>query len=184
MGLNISGLVLNHNYKNDLEELALVLGEEFHKKEETTFGEGCESWKSDEYCDVYFSDIGTLVFLSMEKGGFEFCIDGRDTFSFVLSESTMMFCFNYTQNGQLIRSYFESDDEIQEDEGTPLEIERTEEDKSEVILHLVGEILGEEFYEIDMDAACTRFWLKEPENVTAEAPHEKTSEQKAWWKFW
>jgi len=183
MGLNISGLVLNKNYQDNVAELAHILGEEFLKEETIVFDDACESWKGDDYCDVYFSDKGTFVFLSMEKGGFEFCVNDLDTFSFVLSESTMMFCFNYTQNGELVRSYFESEDELQEDEGTPLPIEQSEEDKSEVIFHLIHELLGEDFHEIDLEANCTRFWLT-ADRDEEETPTQEADGNKPWWKFW
>lgn len=188
MGLNISGLVLNKNCRDNVVELAHILGEEFLNETSVSFDEACESWKGDDYCDVYFSEKGTLVFLSMEKGGFEFCEDGLTTFSFVLSESTGMYCFNYTQNGQLIRSYFESDadpeeGDVVEDEGELLDIEKTEEDKSEVIFHLIKEVLGEDFHAIDLDANCKRYWFVEPHEETTDV-FEEVATTKPWWKFW
>ncbi len=188
MGFNISGLVLNENYRDNLPQLAHILGEEFLHESSISLEEACESWKGDDYCDVYFSKEGTLVFLSMEKGGFEFCEEGLTTFSFVLSESTGMFCFNYTENGELIRSYFESEDDMEEgdeieDEGELLEIETTEEDKSEVIFHLIGKVLGESFHSIDFEADCKRLWFVDPVAEKVES-NPKMAESKPWWKIW
>lgn len=88
------------------------------------FEETCESFKDDDYCDIYFSEKGTFVLLTMEKGGFDFYVENQDVFSFVLSEMTMTFCINYVKNGENIRSFMEAEDKIMENEGVPFDFEK------------------------------------------------------------
>jgi|SRR5690606_2264925 len=186
MGLNISGLVIDKNYENNLAELESVIGQKLVFEKEVTFEETLESWKEDTYCDVYFSKNGTLVLLSMEIGGFDFYADNQTAFSFVLSEMTMMFTINYTKNDELLRSIMESD-EMNEEEGEPLDFEKNEDDKSELIYHLIEKTLGESFDDIDLESKCYRYSFKQEEtNRQSENNNidSLSNDKKPWWKFW
>jgi len=186
MGLNISGLVIDKNYENNLSELESIIGQKLVFDKEVTFEEALESWKEDTYCDVYFSKNGTFVLLSMEIGGFDFYADNQTVFSFVLSETTMVFSINYTKNNELLRSIIESD-ELNEDEGEPFDFEKNEDDKSELIYHLIEKTLGESFYDIDIDAKCFRYSFKENESnsISEKNKYELIkNKKKPWWKFW
>lgn len=160
MGFNISGLIINKNYKDNLSDLESILGQKLAFKKEVTYEEGSENWKEDKYCDIYFSEKGTLIFLSMEKGGCEYYAKDKDTFSFVLSEMTMTFSINYVQKGTLIRTIVEAEDELLENEGSPFDFEENEEDKSELIYHLFEKTLGEDFDSIDLEVPCLRYSIK------------------------
>lgn len=196
MGFNISGLVINKNYSDKLSELESILGEKLRFEKEVLYEDCLESWKEDDYCDIYFSENGTLIFMAMERGGFAFKIPNKNAFSFVLSEMTMVFCLNYTENGKSIRTIVETEGEISENEGEPLDIEENEDDKSELIYLLIEEVLGESFHEIDLEAKCLRFYYdgKKEENDTTEEKTSVTIEKnkpqtvknttKPWWKFW
>jgi hypothetical protein len=179
MGFNISGLVIDRNYENDISELESIIGEKLVFEKEVIFEETLESWKEDSYCDIYFSKKGSLILLSMEIGGFEFFADNQTAFSFVLSEMSMTFTINYTKNNKLVRSIMVSEDMI-EDEGEPFEFETDDEDKSELIYQLIENTLGESFHEIDLEARCFRYSFKqEPQNKS-----QTIAVKKAWWKFW
>jgi|GEM_PF-1530930 len=169
MGLNISGLVIDKNYKNQLSELENILGRKLVLQNEIIFEETLESWKEDTYCDIYFSDKGTFVLLSMEIGAFDFHAKRQTAFSFVISEMTMMFSVNYTKNGRIIRSIMESD-EFTEKEGEPFEFEHDENegDTQGLIYHLIEEVLGESLDEIDLVAKCYRYTFEELENIVEE----------------
>lgn len=199
MGFNISGLVIDKNYKNQLVELEAIFGEKMVLEKEVTFEEACENWKDDKYCDVYFSENGTLVFLSMERGGHEFYPKKQKAFSFVLSEMMMMFAINYVENGLNIRAYMETEGELFENEGDPFDFELQQEDKSELIYHLIEETLGESFHDVALDATCYRYTFLVAEEsskpvveVRAEPTieqkenkvHSESKETKPWWKFW
>ena len=161
MVLNISGIVIDKNYSENISELESIIGEKLIFQKEVMFEDACESFKEDGYCDIYFSKKGTFVLLAMEKGCFEFCSKNQDVFSFVLSEMTMTFCINYVKNGENIRTIMEAEDEIMENEGVPFEFEKDEDDNSEIIYHLIEKILGESFYEIEIDAKCLRYTFKQ-----------------------
>lgn len=207
MGFNISGLIIDQNLKNDLSSLEAVFDEKLVFEKEVTFEEASENWKDNHYCDIYFSETGTLIFLAMERGGFEFYPKKHDAFSFVLSEMSMTFSINYVEKGVLIRSFMVAEDEVLQDEGDLFDFETVEEDKSEVIYKLFESTLGESFHEIDVEATCYRYTFKpidhtndfveidfeESEKETKlEKPILDTPEQteitaekaKPWWKFW
>ena len=186
MGLNISGLVIDRNYKDEITKLETILGQKLVFEKEVIFEEATENWKEDSYCDIYFSEKGTFILLSMEQGGFEFYAQDQTAFSFVLSEMTMLFCVNYTKNETLIRSIMESE-EMTENKGEPLEFEKEEQDVEGLIYHLIEKTLGESFDDIDLEAKCYRYALQ----VSGENTSEKASQQevrkdedKPWWKFW
>jgi len=201
MGLNISGIVINKNYNNNLSEIETILGQKLVFEKEVIFEEALENWKEDSYCDIYFSKKGTFILLSMEIGGFDFYAKDQVAFSFVLSEMTMMFCVNYTQNDELKRSIMESE-ELNEDSGEPFEFEKSEEDKSSLIYHLIENTLGESFYDIDLEAKCFRYKFQEivqEESTLSDVENNVISKEensikndnerseittKPWWKFW
>ncbi|WP_420572300.1 hypothetical protein [Kordia sp.] len=192
MGLNISGIVINKNYENDLAKLEEILGKQLIFEKEIVFEDTYESFKDDHYCDVYYSKNGTYISVSMEIGAFDFYADNQDVLSFVLSEMTMVFSINYVKGGKLVRTIVESEDEIQEDEGTPLKLESTEEHKDELIYALIEETLGESFHEIDLGAKCKRYTFKsstaekiviDDASASIQTP-KTTAAKKPWWKIW
>lgn len=187
MGLNISGLVIDKNYENNLTELESILGEKLVFEKEVAFEEATENWKEDSYCDVYFSENGTFVLLSMEVGGFEFYGKNQTAFSFVLSEMTMVFTVNYTKNNELVRTITETED-MHENEGVPFDFEKDEDDTSELIYHLIENTLGESFYDIDLEATCFRYTFKQDDSAS-DSPETNNRDasspaSKPWWKFW
>lgn len=198
MGLNISGLVIDKNYQNNLTELENILGRKLAFEEEVTFDDALENWKEDSYCDIYFSEKGTLILLSMEIGGFEFYAKNQTAFSFVLSEMTMVFIVNYTQNEELIRSIFETE-EMSDNQGQAFDFENEDDEVSSLIYHLIEKTLGKSLDAIiDLDAKCFRYSLQELEEINQ--PLEQISDniqvqesnqtdniievKKPWWQFW
>ncbi|MCG8860074.1 hypothetical protein [Tenacibaculum finnmarkense] len=194
MGYNISGLVIDKNYENNIEQLEKILGEKLTFEKEVEFEKGSENWKEDNYCDIYFSDKGTLIFISMERGAFEFNIKNQKSFSFALSEMTMTFAVNYTDNEKMIRSFVETEDgERPQNIGDKLTFEETENDASELIHHLIESTLGKSYWDIELEEKCKRFKFNvaksEPKNSESITKRESESEiaalnEKPWWKFW
>lgn len=186
MGLNISGIVIDKNYSDNLSELESIIGEKLLFEKEVIFEDTCDSFKEDGYCDIFFSKKGTFVLLTMEKGGFEFYAKNQNVFSFVLSEMTMTFCINYVKNGENIRTIMEAEGEVMENEGVPFEFEKEEDDKAEIIYHLIEKTLGESFHEIELDAKCLRYSFIETEKSAEKTSTENntTKEDKPWWEFW
>lgn len=196
MGLNIAGVVIDKNYQNNLSELENIIGEKLFFEKEITFEEASENWKEDSYCDIYFTSQGTFALMSFEKAGFDFYGENRKVFSFVLSEMTMYFSVNYSENGDLLRNILAKEDEFLENEGEPFDFEKEEEtddedfnpyDKSELIYHLIEKTLGESFWDIDLGAKCYRYRFAEIsvcEKEITETTSREENPQKPWWKFW
>lgn len=156
MGLNISGLVIDKNYKNNLTELESVFEQKMIFEKEVDYEDAIENWKEEDYCDIFYSKNGTIIMLSMITGGFDFNVKDQTAFSFVLSEMTGMYCVNYTQNEELIRSIMETQEEYEED-GEPLDFESEDTSLEEFIYHLIEKTLGESFYNIPVDAKWERY---------------------------
>jgi len=188
MGFNISGLVIDKNYENDIEKIGDILGEKLVFDEKVDFEIGSENWKDDNYCDIYFSEKGTLVFISMERAAFDFNIENQKAFSFVLSEMTMTFAVNYTDNEKMIRSFAETEDGVKHQEkGEKLTFENTESDVSELIHHLIEKTLGKTFWSIDVEEKCFRYkFVPHAPTKIVKTQSQSTSGKirKAWWKFW
>ena len=190
MGYNISGLVIDKNYENDIEQIEGILGEKLIFDKKVDFESGSENWKDDNYCDIYFSEKGTLIFISMERAAFEFNIKNQKAFSFALSEMTMTFAVNYTDNCKIIRSFAETEDEVRHEEiGEKLDFEKTENDASELIHHLIEKTLDKKFWDIDLEEECYRYNFKSQTSENTPEKEEKkepdsVKESKPWWKFW
>lgn len=179
MGLNIAGLVIDKNYQNNLEELGEVLGEKLVFEKEVSIDEALEKWKKNHYCDVLFSEKGTIVFFSMDFCDSEFYIENQKALAFIRSDATSMYVIYYTKHGEFIRGIFDNNGEIIEDEGEPLEIESEEADVYELTEHLFEETIGHAFDDMDFEATCYRYSFEGKE----EAP-EVILDKKPWWKFW
>ena len=64
MGFNLSGLAINQNYKDSFDQLQKGLGWTLKKESDINFETASSNWKEDGICDVYFSENGTLLFIS------------------------------------------------------------------------------------------------------------------------
>lgn len=207
MGLNIGGVIIDKVYRDNVAELEKILGENLVFEKELIFEDALESWKEDTHCDVYYSETGTLVLLPFESAGFDFPVKNQKTVSFILSEMSMSFCINYTQNGKVLRTIVEAEGDTHQSEGEPFEFEKEEPDRLGLIYYLFERTLGVDFWDIDPGETCYRYQFKrsvfnrvfnkteeipdlsEPEERSDKKPHynrgEKITEaKKPWWKFW
>jgi len=161
MGFNISGLVIDKDYSDEIEKIEQILEENLSFEKEVDFEEGSENWKGEKYCDIYFSKKGTLIFISMERAAFEFNVKNQKAFSFVFSEMSMTFAVNYTDDGKMIRSFVETEDGSRHQEiGEKLRFENDENDASEIVYHLIESTLGIRFWDIDLEEKCLRYNFK------------------------
>lgn len=169
MGHNISGIALNKNFENNIEDLANLLNLQLALEKEIDFEEACENWKEESYIDIYFSKNGTLVFANID-----FCLEGYyhnevNILTFALSETSMTFNLVYTENDALVRSIMQVNDEIVDEEGEKLQSEIDNEgDMTETIFDQIGDVIGVHFSEIDLDEKAFRFYLKTEELVSQE----------------
>ena len=107
--------------------------------------------KEDGICDVYFSENGTLLFISMEMCTESFPLKNDNSLTFALSETSMAFYINYCENGIEKRSIMEVNDERMQDEGEKLEVENNAEDTSEIIWNQLEVVIGKRFWVIEPD---------------------------------
>lgn len=165
MGINISGIAINKNYENKVEELGAELGLSLEYLEENNFEVASENWKDEEYCDVYFSEKGTLLFLNNELCTDAWCTSKDETITFSYSETSMAFSLNYCQGRSLKRSFMEVDDNKMFEEGEPFDIEETVV-TSDVIFNKIGELIGENFSSIDLGEITHRFRIKNTQAIS------------------
>lgn len=157
MGFNISGLVINKNYKQDFDQLQKELGWKLERQGEIDFETASSNWKDDGICDVYFSDKGTLLFISMDMCAESWGLTNANTLTFALSETSMAFNLAYCENDVLKRSIMEVEDNRMADEGEKLEVEDRSEDTSEIIWNQIEVVLGKRFWSIEPDEKAERY---------------------------
>lgn len=169
MGHNISGIAINENFENNIEELSKLLGVELQLEKEIDFEEASKNWKEEGYFDVYFSKNGTLVFANIDYCLEPYSHKKTNILTFALSETSMTFNIGYTENGELLRSMMKVNDEVLDEEGDPLQCEiDNDEDMTETIFDQIGDVIGVHFSEIDLDEKAFRFYLKTEELVSQE----------------
>ncbi|MGC3947590.1 MAG: hypothetical protein QM762_24310 [Chryseolinea sp.] len=211
MGFNVSGLVINKNYKANFDALQKELGWNLQKQADILFEEASSNWKDDGICDVYFSEKGTLMFISMDMCAEAWGLKEANTLTFALSETSMAFNLNYCEKGVEKRSIMSVEDNRMSDEGAKLEVESKSEDVSEIIWNQMEVVLGKSFWSIDPGEKAERYiFVKEKKQeptavenedrvreVLAKSPAMRAlleeelrkrqvtaKPEKKWWRFW
>lgn len=175
MSLHISALAINENFQNELEKLSDILGFELVLEEEIDFETASQSYLEEELIDVYFGELGTMVFCNEDLSVSEsYKHPDLQILTFAHSETSMISYLNYTENTKSIRTILEFEGERSIDEGNSLPIEEEEEmDTAELIWAQFEEVFGESFWDIDPNAIVHRFQLiRKSENTKT-----RTSEQ-------
>ncbi|MFB9077703.1 hypothetical protein ACFFLS_00665 [Flavobacterium procerum] len=160
MGFNFSGIAINKNYKDNFEELQEKLGWTLEKTEEIDFETASANWKDEGICDVSFDENATLLFVSMDRCTNLHYLEDAAVFTFALSETSMAFYLGYSENGEEKREIMEVEDDRVTDDGEPLKAEENEDDTSEVIWNMIGEVLGEDFWSRAHDEKAYRYIFK------------------------
>lgn len=159
MGFNISGIVINKNYKDKLPALQKDLGLDIEFVEEINFETASANWKDEGICDIYFSEQGTLLFVNMDMCIEPWSIETGNTLTFALSEISMAFCLNYCEGRNLKRSIMEVNGKRMSEEGEQLAVEATAPDTSEIIWAQLGAVLGQTFWNIEPEEKAYRYKL-------------------------
>lgn len=175
MSLNISALAINENLQNEVEKLSDILGFELVLEEEIDFETASQSYLEEELIDVYFGELGTLVFCHEDLSVSEsYKHPDFQILTFAHSEISMISYLNYTENAKSKRTILEFEGERSIDEGNLLPIEEEEIDTAELIWAQFEEVFGESFWDIDPNGIVHRFQLiRKPENTkttTSESP--------------
>ncbi len=167
MGFNISGLAINKNYKDSFGQLQKELGWTLKKESEINFETASSNWKEDGICDVYFSENGTLLFISMDRCTESWGLENANTLTFALSETSMAFNLSYCENGIVKRSILQVEDNRMSEEGEKLEVENKSEDVSEIIWNQMELVLGKSFWSIDPGEKAERYLFVKEEKAPA-----------------
>lgn len=176
MGFNISGLAINKNYENDFDSLQKKLGWNLERQSEIDFETASSNWTDDGICDVYFSEKGTLLFISMDMCAESWALNNDNILTFALSETSMAFNLNYCENGIEKRSIMEVNDEKMLDEGEKLRIEEKSEDTSEIIWNQIEVVIGKRFWDIEPDEKAIRYnFIKKNKSEKSEKIVKQTS---------
>ncbi|MBU2996654.1 hypothetical protein KO500_09415 [Cellulophaga baltica] len=157
MGFNLSGIAVNKNYKDNFEELQEELGWHLEKESDIIFETASSNWKEEGICDVYFSEEGTLLFISMDRCTKRYSVANQNVLTFALSETSMAFNLEYLENTEVKRSIMQIEDDRMNDEGDPLAVEATSGDTSDLIWNQIGVVLGKRFWDIDMEEKAVRY---------------------------
>ncbi len=201
MGFNLSGLAINRNFEKDFDKLQEELGWNLEMQSEINFETASSNWKDDGICDAYFSERGTLLFVSMDRCGESWPLKNYNTLTFVLSEISMAFSFNYCEHGILKRSIMEVEDERLQDEGERLEVEDRSEDTSELIWNQIEVVTGKRFWDIETDEWAVRYLFSKANPIKMGPPKNEMDRTEAvgisssevsaspvntkkWWQFW
>jgi hypothetical protein len=196
MGFNISGLAISKNYKGDFDQLQKEFGWTLKKEREIDFQTASSNWKDDGICDVYFSENGTLLFISMDMCAESWGLKNANTLTFALSETSMAFNLAYCENDVLKRSIMQVEDNRMAEKGERLEVEDKSEDISEIIWNQIEVVLGKSFWSIEPNEKAERYvFLKEEKTVHNIVIQRKLSEKQSldkenkgstrkWWKLW
>jgi hypothetical protein len=201
MGFNISGLAINKNYESEFNNLQKELGWNLAKQAEINFETASSNWKDDGICDAYFSEKGTLLFVSMDMCTDSWPLKNDSTLTFALSETSMAFNINYCENGIEKRSIMEVEEQRMKDTGEKLEVEEKSADTAEIIWNQMEVVIGKSFWSIDPGEKAVRYVFVKNDKITLEtakpeihksetvieSKHDSSgvnTETKKWWQFW
>lgn len=165
MGFNISGLAINKNYKDSFDQLQKELGWTLKKESDIDFETASSNWKEDGICDVYFSENGTLLFISIDMCTESWGLENANTLTFALSETSMAFNLSYCENGIVKRSIMQVEDNRMAEEGEKLEVENKSQDVSEIIWNQMEVVLGKSFWNIDPSEKAERYLFVKEEKA-------------------
>jgi hypothetical protein len=170
MGMNLSGIVIEGNLKNQEELLSEILGIGLEFEKEINFETASSNFKEEGILDVYFGEKGTLIFADYEIcAGEEYGFEKAKILTFSTSETSMAFYLAYSVNNRTLRNIMEFEGEKITDEGEKLDFEEGQE-TSELIFDYISYVLGEDFWEIDDSEKVYRFAIVNKENPIIEQP--------------
>lgn len=188
MGLNIAGLVIDHNYDKDIEKLSHDLKWGIEIVEEIPFEQVSKNWTPDGEFRLYFSEDATMIFFPFEWVVDEYSSSEGYSLNYAYSETSMTFKLDYFEDGKSLRSIIESEGERQQAFGTPLEEEAIEESADGLIMNLMEKTFENSFWNVDPNAVgfrCRKVNYTPPVvEVEEEIEIEQTKERKKWWQLW
>lgn len=171
MSFNLAGFAINRNYENDIEGLSKTL----FKSGKNILVKGGNKFNF-ERSSIFGSSKGRMDFYFTEKGSFAFCnvmetpyllgnknvelLKGTKMLIFAMSETSMAFMYKIYVDGVKVREVQSVNGEVTFSFGEKTEIEKTENDMTEICFSLTSELIGKEFWSIEPDETFIRYVKK------------------------
>lgn len=159
MGYSLSGIVIGKTYKNSLDLFKKQIGLELELVKEISFEEATSGNTEHGYCDICFTDQGTVVFIEENLCEEMYLIKDAKVMTFVLSDTMKMSRIMYSDGVGHKRVLITTNDEEIVSEGTPLAIEKEGKEVSELIWDTLTDIMEEDFEQLEESANCYRYKL-------------------------
>lgn len=148
MGFNITGIAIDKNLSNDIDQIAKAFGWKLKEVGTVDFDTASANWTADDDCFACFVEKGTLLFVSGEKINENYSLPDQSCFSFCLSEMTMIFYINLDIKGEVKRRILLMEGDLIENIGRPLDIDLDPDfpnDASDIIWHQINQVCGKSF---------------------------------------
>ncbi len=170
MNRNFGGLVIDKNYKHEVEKLSALLEREFALEGAISFSNAIEPLTKD-FCNILFTEQGTLILLNIDMADCQYSLAGQETFSFFIAGEEDTHFFNHLKNGSIIASEYVLNGVSPKPTAYQMITPQEEVgDISEnVIYNTIKSLLGEDIREILDETPCYRYALKK---------------KKSWWQVW
>ena len=188
MGLNIQGIATSLKGAS-LSEIAESINIEVSEKlSDCTFEEALSN--SSAANDMYLikASNGTIViagegFPIMEIPMSALSKDQNKLVKFMYGETSMVFYFEYSDNGAILRRTVVVEGETSHNAGKTLDIEHSGIEVDEVITDLMIQVSGDDIHTIELNHPVEKYRYIGRKAVTEPAQNNKTA-SKPWWKFW
>jgi hypothetical protein len=191
MGFNISGVAISKNYQEDFESLKKQYGWNLEGPVEVSFETASANWTEDDVCNVYYTENGTLIFLSMERAYDGMPLDDANTMSFCYSEMSMTFALNYYEGKVSKRTILETEGDRKDEDGDPLSVEAEGVSTDAALMDQMEILLGKNFFQIDPSEKAYQYKFVRGNRTETLAPPKadplgptKVPDEKVWWEFW
>ena len=207
MGFNIAGLVIAKNYDKNISQLEDDINWDIEIIEEINFEEASSNWTPDDEFRLFFTDKATLIFFPHEWAGNRYSAHEASSLCYAYSATAMAFFISYNNVEEGIsRFLITTEGEVNLAEGDKLAYEEEGLSADAIIFKLIDDLIGENYYEIDMAAKAYRCKKLNPgtrrlksiqqeeerkksmasmqTNQSTRSKVQKQATNKRWWEFW
>ena len=161
MVYNFQGIAISKNYAS-IEDLTTKLGiPKITQIGVSNFQNVTSSNMEDNELYATVLDIGTILTFGLDLDIQMLYLDevSKDgsALRFLISESSQVYALEYILNGVSERTIMVAEGENKFEQGKPLEYESDNIDIQQLILKIIGEVVGQNFSSIEPEKTSTRF---------------------------
>jgi hypothetical protein len=195
MGMNIMGFATSIN-TNDLAEIAKKINIKISDKFGTwTLEEAMSDIQADEIC-IAKTKNGSIILVGDEFPIMEIKLrplseNENKVLRFMYGETSMVFLFEYQENGKVLRIKSVYNYETNAEKGKALEVEFSGIEIDEVIMELIQKVSGDDIFTMEPDHKVERYrYLGKIENEEIPLTTKNETQinhqisKKPWWKIW